>query len=554
MTSAGEGLRHVVTRVFVRLRGSKDSRWLDAPAGDCDDAAMRLASRPWSVSIARLALAIFVLLPVVALLAVRGFAGMYGQDSFGYIDYALGPLREALLRPDFPPAWLQPPGYPLVVAGWSLLVGPDGRIGLVVSLVAGCLVPVFTALLATETVGPRLTGRTALLLPLLAGLIAALPGQLWQSSAVAMPDTLSIALATAAAWAACRYVRSGTPGWLLGAAGAMAAAIDTRWIYGLVAVPVAFVAIVGLGRIWRADHGRAVLHALGATLVCAAVLVPVAGPMALAVLHGTSLPFAADFGAYHWDPANALRNTFETPDGRLTYGPTSGAFYLLQAGAPYWFGPMGIFALWGGAWAVRRAGPGAAVLLVGWPLIVLVFLAGSPYQNTRFFLSVMPPVAILIAAGLWRLAVAVDARLPPERRRLVIGGSALAVAAWVVVGAVVAGRFTDAFIDRQSRDLAAIRGLEARIPVGARVISMGPTGVFVYDGLADVVELYDLTPDGAIALLADGRPSYLVVDPDAIGGQWAGRRPALTVEAIRSRFGVSPVAAEGIWNLARIGP
>ncbi len=161
---------------------------------------------------------------------------------------------------------------------------------------------------------------------------------------------------------------------------------------------------------------------------------------------------------------------------------------------------------------------------------MLVFLAGSPYQNTRFFLSAMPPVAILIAVGVWRAG---DAR----RRAGCPGGasrsgraSSLAIAgAWLLVAILVAGRFTAAFIDRQAGDLAAIRRLEADVPAGARIISMGPTGVFVRDGVPDVVELFDLDPDGATALLADGRPSYLVIDPVAMAGQWAGRRPALTV-------------------------
>ena len=70
---------------------------------------------------------------------------------------------------------------------------------------------------------------------------------------------------------------------------------------------------------------------------------------------------------------------------------------------------------------------------------------------------------------------------------------------------------------------------------------MGPTGVFVRDGVPDVVELFDLDPDAAAALLADGRPSYLVIDPVAIDGQWAGRGPAMTVEAIRANRGLTRI-------------
>jgi len=526
---------------------------VDPASPDCDDVVMRAAWTPTTASLAWILPGLLVFTATTALVVSHGFAGMYGQDSFGYVNYALGPLRDALARGEGPPPWPQPPGYPMAVAGISLLAGADGRIGLGISLVAGALVPLLTALLAAETVGRGLNGRAVLALPILAALLAALPGQLWQSSAVAMSDTLSVALATGAAWAACRYARTGRAGWLIVAAAAAAAAIDTRWVFGLVAIPITLVGLVGIGRVWRLDRPRAVRDAAVATVVAAAVVAPVLGPMARAVLDGAAVPFAADFGAYHWDPANALRTTFETTDGRLSYGLTSGAFYLGQAVAPYWFGPLGLFALWGAVWVARQGGRTAAVVLIGWPLVVLVFLAGSPYQNTRFFLGVMPPVATLIAVGLWRLASAVDTRAGTNRRSVVAALAVAFAAGWLVVAVVLAGRFTTAFIDRQVRDLAATRSLEAQVPRGARLVSMGPTGVFVYDGLPDVVELYGLDPDAATTLLADGRPSYLVIDPVAIAGQWAGRGPALTVEAIRAGRGLTRIDEAGSWTLYRIG-
>ena len=496
---------------------------------------------------------VLVLVATVILVSAHGFDGLYGQDAFGYVNYALGPLREALLRGQGVPYFQQPPGFPIVIAAVSLVVGPDGRIGLGISVVAGALVPLATALLAAETLGRRLTGRAATAVPIMAALIAALPGQLWQSSAVAMSDTMSVALATTAAWAACRYARVERARWLLLAAAAVAAAIDTRWVYGFVAVPVAAVGLVGLRMVWRADRRRAIGHAAAAVLVGVTVLAPVVGPMGVALARGSTVPFSADFGAYPWDPFNALRDMFVSSDGRLIYTTTSGGFYLGQVVAPYWFGPAGLLAIWGAAWVARRGGLAPAIVLLGWPAIVLGFLAGSPYQNTRFFLSAMPPTAIVMATGVWRLAAFVEGRLPrdrgPRRWAIVaaIGG------AWLLVAMLVAGRFTANFIDRQAADLAAIRRLETELPAGARVISMGPTGAFVRDGVPDVVELFALDPDAAEGLLADGRPSYLVIDPASMAGQWAGRRPALTVETLRSARGLTKVDEAGGWTLYRIG-
>ena len=91
------------------------------------------------------------------------------------------------------------------------------------------------------------------------------------------------------------------------------------------------------------------------------------------------------------------------------------------------------------------------------------------------------------------------------------------------------------------------------MPPGARLISMGPTGVFVRDGVPDVVELFGLDAAAVGALLADGRPTYLVIDPVAIDGQWAGRGPAVTVEAIRASRGLTRIDEAGGWTLYRVG-
>ena len=125
---------------------------------------------------------------------------------------------------------------------------------------------------------------------------------------------------------------------------------------------------------------------------------------------------------------------------------------------------------------------------------------------------------------------------------------------WVVGAIVVAGRFTDGFIVRQTADLAAVRHLEGLVPTGARLISMGPTGAFVRDGMPDVVELFDLAPDEATTMVGDGRPTYLVIDAPAIASQWAGLRPAMTVEAIRASRGLTRIDEAGAWTLYVIGP
>src|SRR5260370_12163710 len=110
--------------------------------------AARLLQR-WTVWHGLL-LALLLAVPAAGLAISRGFDGLYGQDAYAYFDYATGSVRQSIqhflpLEPFF---W--PPGYPLLVALTSLVLGPSPLAGQLVSLVMGALVAVFTALLVRE--------------------------------------------------------------------------------------------------------------------------------------------------------------------------------------------------------------------------------------------------------------------------------------------------------------------------------------------------------------------------------------------------------------------
>jgi hypothetical protein len=375
-------------------------------------------------------------------------------------------------------------------------------------------------------------------------------GQLWQSSVVGMSDTLGIAVATLAAVGAARHAATGRRRWLLLAAVGCAAAIQVRWVYGLVTIAIAgLVAWTLIGR-WRggdaAVRRSAVAQLVVGAVVGLVVVVPTVLPMVDAARAGGAIPFTADFAAYRWDPASALRSSFDTLDGRLSYALPTGAFYGLQAVESYWAFGLGLLALPGLAVVLRQRSPAQTALLVAWPALVVGFLVGGATQNTRFFLAAWPPVAILVASGavwLWSTA----ARW--QRGRMVVVGL---LALGLLVNAAAAARFTDAFIDRQLHDLAAIRSLAARVPGDARILTIGATPVLRHDGRQDVVELFDLDEAAARALVDDPRTEYVLVDLDAIHGQWAGTIPGRTVAALEADPGLASVATAGAWTLARV--
>ena len=62
-------------------------------------------------------------MPSLLIGMLHGFDGLYGQDSFAYVDYALGPLTDSLRRLDLPPDFYWPLGYPLLVSLLALATG-----------------------------------------------------------------------------------------------------------------------------------------------------------------------------------------------------------------------------------------------------------------------------------------------------------------------------------------------------------------------------------------------------------------------------------------------
>jgi hypothetical protein len=270
-------------------------------------------------------------------------------------------------------------------------------------------------------------------------------------------------------------------------------------------------------------------------------------PMLDAAARGQPVPFAISLQSHGWDAANALRSTFDGPDGRFAFELTMGAFYLLEPTRTWYLGPLfAVLALFGVMAVLRRPTTLLVAVLIAWPVLVIGFLAGDTTQNTRFTLAALPPLAVLASTGVGWVA-----RILPPRR-----WAAAAVAAVVLVGlgfqVVTAWRFTDAFVVRQQRWLTAADSLAAQVPPGDRLIAFGCTLALRHRGIP-AIELYDLAPADLLAQVADGQPTWLILPRDGIDGQWAAKPPGLNVAALRDGPGLVPVANAGDWSLHRVG-
>jgi 4-amino-4-deoxy-L-arabinose transferase-like glycosyltransferase len=486
-----------------------------------------------------LGLAVLLLAPAAGIAAARGFDGLYGQDAFAYFDYATTSVRDSILHARPLEAFFWPPGYPVLVALVSLATGPLPLAGQIVSVVMGALVPVLTVLLARE-LWPE-----DMLVPLLAGVLVALSGQLWQSSIVVMADTTGLALATLAALSLVRYARSGHLAWLVAASAAIAYAMLARWIYGLVAVPFGLYALLVLRR--RANRHQAALHALAGLIVGAVLLVPVLGPPLLGLVAHPAEPasFAGNLQVYSWSPLNALRRDFFTADGHLSYALPNGVYYAIAPANLALLGPLLAPWLAVGLWLfVRQRDAERLLLIVGWAAVVYAFHAGAPWQNFRFTLAYLPPLAVLAASGLtwtWRSL---------DRRPASV--VALCAAAGLLVSGVAAVRLVEGFIDRKDEDVALVRWVQAQTSPNAQLFSFGPTLTLRHYTSLPTFDLFDVSATDVSSILAAPTPTYLLLDERSVERQWLDAAPSANFHLLRDGPGLTPIGSLGGYTLYRV--
>ncbi|HEU5422605.1 MAG TPA: hypothetical protein VFU72_03610, partial [Nitrolancea sp.] len=456
--------------------------------------------------------------------------------------YALGPARQSLthLRPLPPFYW--PPGYPLAVALTSFVAGARPLPGQLVSLVAGGLAAVFTLLLARELWPTSDMVALPAWGPALAGLVVACGGQLWQSSAVVMADTLALAAATAGVWALARYGRREQGRWLALAATGLAVAVVTRWAYALVALPCALSALTALV---RRPRPLAVRDSLAALAVVVAILGPIAGPaLAGLVQHAALAPFATDLQVYSWQPLNAFRRTFATADGQLAYALPNGLYYASLPARPAYLTPLLAWLILPGLWLLaRRRDLALWLLLAGWAASVFAFHAGAPWQNVRFGLAYLPPLAILSTLSFAELWVRANAT-----GRAVLGLLLAAGLAWQVASGTL---LLDDFIARKDADLALVRAVN--VPPDAQLLTFGPTLTFQHYTALATTDLSEVGPRDLARLLAGQRPTYLLLDVPNVESQWRGLPPDSNYQWLRAGPGLRPLRQYGPYTLFQVG-
>ncbi|MBV9577690.1 MAG: hypothetical protein JO057_03765, partial [Chloroflexi bacterium] len=359
-----------------------------------------------------------------------------------------------------------------------------------------------------------------------------------------------LALATLSAVALVRYARSRHVTWLLLATATIAYSTLARWIYGLVAVPFGVYALTILFEGRQVTRTR-IWHAVAALAVAAVILVPAVAQPLIGLVRDPAEPaaFAGNFQVYSWSPLNALRHDFFTADGHLVYPRPNGVYYAIAPANSAYFGPL--LAIWilPGLWAARYWSWRTILLIVGWVAIVYAFHAGAPWQNFRFALAYLPPVAIVAAAGMllvWRWLEANPARRP---LRLIVGGCILV---GLVITAGAAARLVERFIDTKDHELTLVHWVQSQTPSSAELFTFGPTLAFRHYSSMPTFDLYDVSASDIRGILADAAPHYLLVDTTNVESQWLNQAPSTNFHLLRDQVGLTELGTDEGYTLYQI--
>lgn len=493
-------------------------------------------------------LAIPTLVLSLAVIVGWGFNGLYGQDPYAYFGFAVGPFRHFLLggEPLTPIFW--PLGYPFPVTLVSLALGPVPLAGQSVSLIAALAAVALTYALGREVLiqagaDPALARRTGVA----AALFLGVSGGMVQASVEVMPDGLALATALLSAWALLRWSRSERDSagiaWATLTGGALAWSIVTRWGQ-LLLVPIWVLLAASSLRPRLARSRRAIaMSFLAAGMVLGAqiwLILTVAPDPRLG-----GLPFAGNFSLQpgQWSPLHLVQRRFLNSDGLQEYSLPNILYYASLPFRLRYLSPLLAPSVLAGLVLVLRRYRNAVPALVLWPAVVLLFDAGLTWQNPRFALPALPPLALL--AG---LACAWTWEVVSSRRRF-----ALSCFMLIAVLAVAAGGLKDTgrLVAARQANLDVARWAAASIPAGALILSFDITETLSYETRLRPRDLY-LLSRAQLARLVSTQPTYLLVQVEEMGGQWRFGNPGADFRFLRHGPGLVREGDRGSYTLFRV--
>lgn len=505
------------------------------------------SSRTWLALFLLFAIA---LTPRLALIWWNDFDGLYGQDSYAYLHYA-EQMYTALSKIQLPPPFWWPMGYPALLSLAFLLLGAGVHSAQTITMLTGAIAAPLTFLLTREA----FNGPNSNLAGFVAGGLVALGGQLVQSSISIMSDAPALMWATLSAWLLLRYFRSFSQFSLSVSALAMGLAVVSRWenIGFLIAWTGALVAhrlsLAFRGTKSVAPEGRKnSWWNIPASLAFG--LIPLVPQLFYKFVY--SAPLAGESWLAGWTPANFLSRSFDTLDGHFYYALPVSVFYGQVLFHPAFIFPLFTAFVGIGALLLARRwhrDPSIAVLLIGWIVVMYLFLAGIPYENFRFGLGYFVPAAILAGGGLawtWGKMREMQNHAPTERRvRLLYPFASHILVVAIVIGFVGSAlwepRVLQPVLAEKQMELAQVEWLSTRLPVSSSLYTFGVTEALRNYSAFEITDLSEESPEQVLSDVRGNNSAFLFVDVANIEAQWHEMELEKTLHTLEDRGGLVEV-------------
>ncbi len=320
---------------------------------------------------------LLLLFPLFVLAIVRfafDFNGLYGQDAFEYLRYA-GRLREFLANGTPPGDYFWPVGYPFYGATLSFLTG-DVSFALQLVSALGLAGTAWFAVKMLELLFPGKKG-----IHLYVFLFLLCSPFLLRSAVLCMSDCACAFFVTAFFYYTFRFRKDGKGIHLVLLFFLAANAMMFRYASAVLLV------IPALSLVKFALKRNYLLFLLAGCACFALALLP-----HFLVRADRAVEFLGNQWLERWSVMNYFRTDFETADGVQQYTLPNIAYALGGIFHPgnFAFGLITLFFLFRrGGWKREER------ILLGSALLYVLFLAGIPYQNYRFFLLALP----LVIAG-----------------------------------------------------------------------------------------------------------------------------------------------------------
>jgi hypothetical protein len=168
--------------------------------------------------------------------------------------------------------------------------------------------------------------------------------------------------------------------------------------------------------------------------------------------------------------------------------------------------------------------------------VVYLFLAGIPYQNFRFGLTLYLPLTLLAGYGtvdLWHWA----AQRGHKHRR----GVEAAVLLSGVGMLLWAYPMLNQFLGAQNQTKAIVQALESRVTSQSVVLSFGLTLTLQHYGTFHTLELIYCEPDDLAQVIALPQPVYFIADVNNLSEQWSGYKPDVNYSWLQTHTQLTPL-------------